>query len=286
LESRIPWIPILVLVVSAGLVVVLVMSFIGDPPPESDAFDDFETSTPSEPASVASSLTALRDELTDLQKVLQPAIQARDDYIISVDPQLQELRQAQAAADEDIAGVTLALERLGDLLPNIAESELRGELTYGNVIRRSFVLTGLFDGQELPLFSIRSTDEEGDTDGGFYGVQMHLLVGQGLVGRSSASASKSFIAAFSRQMMPTGSGTNSDVAVIGGPPSAVNVPSLRDIGDIEMRAVEISEYEIEVRLTADLTGSNPLEGVIVASVEIIYYAFASPPQLEELDSDD
>ncbi len=284
LESRIPWIPILVLVVSAALVVVLVTSFIDDSAPASDLPAEFETSTPGEPTSVGASLTALREELTALQEDLRPAIQARDDFITSVEPQLDEFRKARALTDEVVANMDLSIESMINQLPVIIESELRGELTYGNVIRRSFVLTGLFDEEELPVFTIRTTNEEGDTDGGFYGVQMHVLVGQGLIARSGVSASKTYIAAFSRQMVQTGNGTNSGVTINGSSASASNNPGLRDVGDIEMRAIETSEYETEVRLTADLLGSNPLEGVTVVSIELVYYGFATPPQLLESDS--
>ncbi len=285
MESRIPWIPILVLIVSAGLVFVVVTSFIGDSTPPSDLPGEFATSTSGETASVGASLSALRQELTDLQESLRPALQSRDNFITSVGPQLDEFREAQAVTTEAIASMSLSIENIVGQLPRIAESELRGELTYGNVIRKSFVLNGLIDEKELPLFVIRTTDEEGDVDGGFYSVQMHVLVGQGLIGRSGANASKSYISAFNRQMVPAGSGTNSGIAVIGSSPSTGNNRGLRDVGDIEMRAVETSEYETELRLTADLLGSNPLEGVVVVSVELIHYGFATPPQLVELESD-
>ena len=52
-----------------------------------------------------------------------------------------------------------------------------------------------------------------------------------------------------------------------------------------MRAVEKSEYQTEVSITAELLGTNPLGGVAVVSVELVYFGFETPPRILEVTPD-
>ena len=247
-----PWVPILVLGVSVVLVVILIVSIFADP----------QATTPQDDEApiLAASITALREELTTLQNQLQPAIEARDDFI----------------------GTTIddMMERLSSV-----ESHLDGGLSYGNVIHNSFAVTDLENETETPLFVIETADEDSDDDGGYYGVQMSVLVGQGLTVFSGASASRVFVEVFTRHMISAGNGNNSEVAEIGNTTSVANNAGLRDIGNITMRAVEKSEYQTEVRITAELLGANPLAGFAVVKVELVYFGFETPPRILEVTPD-
>ena len=252
MESRIPWVPILVLGVSVVLVVILIVSIFADP--LATTLQDDEAPI------VAASITALREELTTLQNQLRPAIEARDDFIgISIDDMMERLSSV--------------------------ESHWDGGFSYGNVIRKSFAITDLENETETPLFVIETADEDSDEDGGYYGAQMNVLVGQGVVGSSRASASRVFVEVFTRNMISAGNGSNSEVAEVGSTTSAANIAELRDIGNITMRAVEKSEYQTEVSITAELLGTNPLGGVAVVSVELVYFGFETPPRILEVTPD-
>lgn len=252
MESRIPWVPILILGVSVVLVVILIFSIFADPPATTPQDDEAPI--------LASSITALREELTTLQNQLQPAIEARDDFI--------------GTSIDDMT------ERLATV-----ESQLVSGLSFGNVIRNSFTITDLGNETETPLFAIETTDEKGDKDGGYYGVQMSVLVGQGLTVQSAASASRVFVEAFTRQIVASGDGNNSKVVEIGSTTSVTNKAVLRDVGNITMSAVEQSEYRTEVSLTAELLGNNPLAGIAVVSVELLYIGFETPPRILEVIPD-
>lgn len=264
MQSRIPWIPILVLVVSAALIFVLVTSFIGDSPPLSDPPSEFATSTPGETASVGASLSALREELTALQESLRPALQSRDEFINNV-----------------VDDFTTRLERLEEAPQQGLPQSQQESQSSSSVVHKELVLN-IRDGAERPLFLIETTDEDGDNDGGYYSVRIHILVGQGQ--QALSSASRAYFGTFTRQMGARGDGSTSQVTEFGNSPSAADSPELRDVGAIYVEANEISEFQTEIRITAEILGSSPLAGVATAIVDILYLGFATPPRILEVGS--
>ena len=250
MDSRIPWTAILVLVVSASLAIFVVMSFIGDSSPASDFPGVFETSTSEGSSSSGASLTAIREEMTAIQKVVLPSIQARDEFIRVT---LDEIRSR--------------LERI--------------EVSQVNVVRKNLTIDDVKDGEEKLLFVI----ETAEADVGYYSVYMHLLVGQGLNRSSRASASRAYFGTFTRQMVASGEGSNSRITDLGTSENAANIPQLRDIGSIFARVIENSEYQTELRITVALLGTNPIAGVAIVSVELLHAGFATPPRILEITPD-
>jgi len=149
-----------------------------------------------------------------------------------------------------------------------------------NVIRAVFVKGGIVDNTATAIFTITTTDETGDADGGMYSCKVHAVVGHAVSSAGSAnSAVKGFSAIFARTMQRDSVGDNTAVSEIVETASAGDDAGARDIGTVTMDVVETSEYVQTVRFTVDLTGTNVDNAKVQLLVELVWSQFTTPPVL-------
>jgi hypothetical protein len=83
-------------------------------------------------------------------------------------------------------------------------------------------------------------------------------------------------------MLGAGTGVNSTVSEVTVTPSAATNAATRDIGAVTISLKETSEYDIDVQITADATGSSVdvLEATVM--VQLIHYGFLTAPTMTQL----
>lgn len=169
--------------------------------------------------------------------------------------------------------------RIGQLEKTLAE------IVVGSgrfVIEKNFVTTGLADNAATDVFRIETTNESGSTDGGGYSVFVHSLIGHALSDAATDAAVKSFAAHWGRVMVGAGTGVNTAVSEISESASAASTGATRDINTVTLTLVENSEYQIDVQMMIDLTGSGVTTAQVVSYVRLIWWGFETAPVLTEL----
>jgi hypothetical protein len=160
------------------------------------------------------------------------------------------------------------------------------KLTVGQsqyIVEAFFKLGSIADNTATSVFSITTTNETGDADGGTYSVYVHALITHAGASTPSNSASKSFMAHFTRAMRADGTnGTNSAVSEISESASAATTSATRDIDTVTMTVVETSEYLNVVKFLIDLTGSGVTVGLVHCYVRLVYQGFLTAPVLTQL----
>jgi len=146
-------------------------------------------------------------------------------------------------------------------------------------LRRVVVKTGLSDNVATAVFTITTTNEAGDTDGGGFYCHVRALVGHGIANNAANDAAMAYQGAFVRAALNTGAGGNSTVVDL------VNSTTLRaatnalarQIDRITMTVTETSEYVQTVNFTVDLSGASVGTAEVIAEVELIWYGYLTAP---------
>ena len=155
--------------------------------------------------------------------------------------------------------------------------------TYGantqetNVIRKVVSLTGATDNVATEIFTVTTTDETGDVDGGAYSVSVHLLGTETVAAATAANCSAiSLEAHWTRLMLAGGTGTTSAVAEIS--ESAANDLGTGAITAITITTAETSEYVSSVLLDINTSGGT-FDGYAI--VELVYHGFTTAPIISD-----
>jgi len=158
---------------------------------------------------------------------------------------------------------------------------------YGYIIQGAQVVSNTFhktlvNSTATSVFRIASTNKSGSNDGGGWTCWVHALITHGNSSTTTASASKGITAQFCRAMLGAGTGVNSTVSEVTVTPSAATNAATRDIGAVTISLKETSEYNIDVQITADATGSSVdvLEATVM--VQLIHYGFLTAPTMTQL----
>ncbi len=148
-----------------------------------------------------------------------------------------------------------------------------------NAVRAVFTKTGIADNTETAIFTVTTTNEAGNTDGGGYTCFMRWLIGHAATSASNPTAAMGATWLFSRAMPSTGVGVNS-TAIKGyeGSIAAIDAAA-RTIATEVVTITEISEYVQTVNMTVDLSGTSVSTAEVVVVVELVYTGFTTPPVL-------
>lgn len=137
----------------------------------------------------------------------------------------------------------------------------------------------LVDNSATAVFTVTTTDESGDVDGGSYSVFVHAVVHVSNAVGTGTSAAKSFTAQFCRAMKAAAAGANSAVSEVVETASAATDPATRDIGTVTMAVTETSEFVQTVDFTVDVTGTSAAAPIITAFVQVVWGSFTTAPVL-------
>lgn len=170
-----------------------------------------------------------------------------------------------------------------ELLRAIARLEAEVDRLKTMEFAKRYILSrNVADNIATGVFSITTTNETGDTDGGGYAVFVHALIGHGLSSTTTDAAAKSFSAQFCRVMVAAGTGVNSAVSEVVETASAATTGATRDIGAVTMTVVENSEYVQYVAFQVDGSGSDVTTLRVICDVYLVWYGFTTPPTLAAL----
>ena len=139
-----------------------------------------------------------------------------------------------------------------------------------------FKLTGVTDSVATTMFSITTTDETGSTDAGVYTVNIWGMIHHG--GNSVSATSTActyFISRFSRAMLASGTGVTSTPVSELGTVAAINGDT--GITSATITAVETTEFQTDVQINVDLSGTSVTTAVITVYVEVISNGFLTHP---------
>lgn len=159
---------------------------------------------------------------------------------------------------------------------------INGQTTQQNVVRKYITKVDIADVTTTSVLRIETTNETGSTDGGVYSCKIHATICHGTSSASGAIATKSMLIEFGRAMIGAGTGVNTAVSEILETASAATNASLRDIGTITWTLTETSEYQNDLQVNIDLTGSIANTAVVGLSVELIYVSFLTAPTITAL----
>lgn len=146
-------------------------------------------------------------------------------------------------------------------------------------LRKVIVKTGLNDNVATAVFTITTTNEAGDTDGGGFYCHVRALVGHGIANNAANDAAMAYQGAFVRAALNTGAGGNSAVVdLVNSTTLRVATNALaRQIDRITMTVTETSEYVQTVNFTVDLSGASVGTAEVIAEVELIWYGYLTAP---------
>ena len=163
---------------------------------------------------------------------------------------------------------------------NYLESILEGDHT----VRRQIHVHDIPDNVATTIFTIKTTDEFGAMDAGAYAVRIHgSVVHLSSVDPETSDevAIKGFGAQWARAMDKLGAaGANSAVTENLETAVATTNAGQRTITTVTLTLVEVSEFEVDVKILIDLGGANIGVGCATFNIELVWCAFYSPPTIE------
>jgi hypothetical protein len=110
------------------------------------------------------------------------------------------------------------------------------------VKRHVFAREGIADNAATALFTITTTNEAGNTDGGGYVCWVTGMAAHSATNDTTNSAVHAYRGHFSRAQESTGTGVNSAVVGDSDDAGAATTPATRDIASVTMTVTETSEY--------------------------------------------
>ncbi len=161
------------------------------------------------------------------------------------------------------------------------ELDVNGQITQSTNVIRAVFTKALTDGVATAVFTISTTNETGDADGGTYSCHVRGTISNGSTPTSTNSATKAFQATFGRAMLAASTGVSSAVSEVVESASAATDAAQRDVGAMTMTVTETSEYVINVLITAVHSGASAAALVAMLSVELIWHGFTTAPVLAQ-----
>jgi len=175
------------------------------------------------------------------------------------------------------------LKRNDDRFRALEDTLAKLEIGQGRyILEKLIVKTGLTDNVATSVFRIETTNETGSEDGGGYAVFVQGLIMHEVNSTSTNAATKSFTAHFSRAQKSDGTGVNSAVSEISETASAATSSLTRDLGTVTMTVTETSEYQNDVQLRIDVSGSGATTPSVVLEVRVIWYGYLTAPTITGL----
>lgn len=158
----------------------------------------------------------------------------------------------------------------------ISDQEYRGTYCTQAVFTKA-----LTDNSATGVFSVTTTNETGDLDGGGWALRLHVLITDGSKSAGNV-ATKSLEAMVTRAMKYTGTGSCSSVSEVTETGSVSTDPTAVDIGTLTVSTSETSEYVTAINVLADHTGTQASNLRAIVLAELLWYAFNTRPTLTAL----
>ena len=147
------------------------------------------------------------------------------------------------------------------------------------IVRQWVQRTGLQDNTATEIFTITTTNEAGDNDGGVYGVVVEGIACHG-VGPTLEASAISYRGQFARALNGAGSaGNNGAVSAADASAVGASTAATKSLAAVTMTVVETSEYVQSVRFTLDLNGTTVTTGSVYLMVSLTYAGFTTPPAI-------
>lgn len=148
-----------------------------------------------------------------------------------------------------------------------------GPVATGGMIRQFIKKTGIADNVATEVATITTTNEAGNTDGGAWFANMKGMIHHvgGAAGENAVSGIDSY---FSRAMGAAGAGASS---VFSGGSVIATSDGTKTVVSVTFTVVEVSEYVLSLRLTADLGGAAITTASFFGMIDLFYNSFATPP---------
>lgn len=146
---------------------------------------------------------------------------------------------------------------------------------FGNT--KEFRKTGLVDNTATAVFTVTTTDESGSLDGGSYVCDVLAIVGHTAVNNNVNAAAVWYRGKFVR--LQHGAGTGILTAVEDNATGTVlhNNDVVKDIDTVAMTVTEVSEYQVQVEFTVDVSGSGASTAEITVFVRVLNGGFTTMP---------
>lgn len=153
---------------------------------------------------------------------------------------------------------------------------------YPNRVGGTFTKTGIADNAATAIFTITTTNESGDVDGGAYTCEVRALVTHIATNGAANNAAVKYRGSFTREMIATGTGSNTAVEDTFTGASAKS--ATRDVASVTMTVTETSEYVQTVNFTVDISaaggaGDDLQTAEVTVFVDLLYTGFLTTPTL-------
>jgi hypothetical protein len=206
------------------------------------------------------------------QVILQPTTDSTDFFQV-----------LDADGGTPILNVDATNERVGIGTATPATAlDLVGQMTHAsNVIHAVFKLTGLADNVSTNFFTVTTTNEGGDNDGGAWCVFIDGIAANDGTATSAEQAAKGFSKVCVRAMENGGTGVNATVLSSESTASAATAAATKDINLITVTMVETSEYVTTIKIAVDQTGTSITTTCVVAHVRLVWVGFTTPPVMAQ-----
>jgi hypothetical protein len=143
-------------------------------------------------------------------------------------------------------------------------------------IRTIVKKTGIADNVATTIFTITTTNEGGNNDGGVWMLRLFGLVTH-YGGNASENAGVELFGQCVRAMGAAGAGQNNLSGSFLGQVASSDGSVTKGIASITMTMVETSEYEVVVKAQIDLSGTVVTTGRVIGIVDLFWEGFATAP---------
>jgi hypothetical protein len=171
-------------------------------------------------------------------------------------------------------------------IKEVAGSEILGlELASEAVTHNTYAITktiqktGIADNTATGVFTVTTTNETGNVDGGAFVCDVLAIVTHIATSGAGNNAVKKYRGSFSREIISTAAGVNTAVEDTFSGTSAASDAATRDIGTITMSVTETSEYVQTVNFTVDLSGSSVQTAEVTVFITLLWTGFTTPPTI-------
>jgi len=146
----------------------------------------------------------------------------------------------------------------------------------GQALSSDFEKASLVDNTATLVFSVRTTNEAGDVDGGAWALKIFAL-GSHNAAPSAKGAGMSVVAHLAHANDDGGTPGTSAVTEISQSAVGASAAGTKTVDGIVITAVETSNYQTDIKFAVDLAGSEVGTGEVVAFTELAWYGYTTAP---------
>lgn len=181
-----------------------------------------------------------------------------------------------AGSDQTIKG---SHDRLDALLgAGVAVANLANNIAVNANVKLATIAKGnITDNVATGIFTVTTTNETGDNDGGGYSCWVFSLVGHGLAAATTNAAARGELAVFTHVNKNDGSADNDMFEIHDTITESVTDGAARGISTIAMTAVATSNYVTTFTAQVDLSGTDVEKVELTCFVVLAWYGYSTAP---------